>query len=125
MYQMMHWTTTIWTIRLPTNSSYILLSKGMPISKVCGREEIENKVIDHSKQQFFVTCMTTTFPLTIIVPPLSMANPTPLQWRSHSSLTTANHPFPLPTIIALSSFLLTCCNILHPHLPLCPSVFAS
>nr|ACR35104.1 unknown [Zea mays] len=50
VYQMMHWSTTICTMRLPEKSPYMPLSSGMPITSVLGSVDKEKSVMVHSRQ---------------------------------------------------------------------------
>ena len=50
VYQMMHWSTTICTMRLPEKSPYMPLSSGMPMTSVLGSVEREKSVMVHSRQ---------------------------------------------------------------------------
>ncbi|BAT15776.1 Os12g0133850, partial [Oryza sativa Japonica Group] len=56
VYQMMHWSTTICTMRLPESApaaapaaAYIPLSSGMPMTRVLGRVEREKRVMSQSR----------------------------------------------------------------------------
>uniref|UniRef100_J3LH03 Uncharacterized protein n=1 Tax=Oryza brachyantha TaxID=4533 RepID=J3LH03_ORYBR len=49
VYQMMHCSTTICTMRLPENSPYMPLSNGIPMTSVLGSVESEKSVMVHSR----------------------------------------------------------------------------
>ena len=49
VYHIMHWRTTTCTIKVPEDFPYIPFNKEMPITRVLGRVESENRVIDHSR----------------------------------------------------------------------------
>uniref|UniRef100_A0A0A9GCM5 Uncharacterized protein n=1 Tax=Arundo donax TaxID=35708 RepID=A0A0A9GCM5_ARUDO len=49
VYQIMHWSTTICTMRLPEKSPYMPLSRGIPMTSVLGSVEREKSVMVHSR----------------------------------------------------------------------------
>jgi len=46
---MIHWRTTIWTMREPEYSPYMAIKRGIPITRVLGSVEREKIVMLHSR----------------------------------------------------------------------------
>ncbi|BAS73382.1 Os01g0643450 [Oryza sativa Japonica Group] len=50
VYQMMHWSTTIWTMSEPEYGPYMAISSGIPMTSVLGSVEREKSVMDQSSR---------------------------------------------------------------------------